>query len=121
MDTAIMSRLLVTLALALALNLANPSEATEKPTVRIVHPCPSKPRIVPITEECVAAAIAEEAFLHYTQNKIDRYLIEAQQQPTALWKFVIEAGDETHPGPDGSHWFIHIDRSTGEIEIVDGR
>jgi hypothetical protein len=84
MDTAIMSRLLVTLPLALALNLANPSEATEKPTVRIVHPCPSKPRIVPITEECVAAAIAEDAFLHHTQNKIDRYLIEAQQQRTAL-------------------------------------
>lgn len=86
MDTAIISRLLVTLALAS--NLANPSGATEKPTVRIVHPCPSKPRIVPITEECVAAAIAEEAFLHHTQNKIGRYLIEAQQQPTptALWK-----------------------------------
>lgn len=64
---------------------------------------------------------AEEAFLHHTANKTDRYLIEAQQQPTALWKFVIEAGDETHPGPEGSHWFIHIDRSTGEIEIVDGR
>jgi hypothetical protein len=32
-----------------------------------------------------------------------------------------KAGDGTHPGPDGSHWFIHVDRSTGEVDIVDGR
>lgn len=87
-----------------------------------VNACPAAPRSTPITRACVAAAIAEEAFLKATRHKIDRYMIFVDEGTSGQrWNLVIEEGDETHPGPDGSHWFVHVDRSSGMAEVDAGR
>ena len=86
-----------------------------------VKPCPAKSRSTPITSACVAAAIAEEAFLRHTDHKIDRYLITLLKGSGPPWVVVIEQGDDTHPGPDGGQWFIHIDPASGATDIDDGR
>jgi hypothetical protein len=87
-----------------------------------VNACPTESRSTPITSACVAAAIAEEAFLKATQHKISRYMIFLHEGPSGQrWSLVIEEGDESHPGPDGSHWFVHVDRSSGMAEVVAGR
>lgn len=92
----------------------------EKPTK--VHACPASPRTPPITSACVAAAIAEEAFLKATQqHRIETYMIYVYKPSGQRWMLLIEQGDETHPGPDGSHWFIYVDRASGATEIDPGR
>jgi hypothetical protein len=69
----------------------------------------------------MAAAIAEEAFLSATQHQITLYTISWRGKSTPQWQFYFEQGDEVHPGPDGSHWFVHVDRATGKVQIVPGR
>jgi hypothetical protein len=91
----------------------------EKPTK--VHACPASPRTPPITSVCVAAAIAEEAFLKATQHKIESYMIYVYRTSGQRWMLLIEQGDDTHPGPDGSHWFVYVDRASGATEIDAGR
>jgi hypothetical protein len=86
-----------------------------------VKPCPNVPRSTPITRRCVAAAIAEDAFLKATQHQINPYMISWHGKSAPQWQFYIEQGDDAHPGPDGSHWFVHVDRATGKVEVVPGR
>jgi hypothetical protein len=98
-----------------------PMEGVGHETAARVNACPESSRATPITSACVAAAIAEDAFLNATQHKIDRYMIFVLGSSGQRWKLVIEQGDETHPGPDGSHWFVYVDRLSGAIEVVAGR
>lgn len=87
-----------------------------------VSACPAESRAPPITKECVAAAIAEDAFLTETQHKLDRYMISVFRPSSGeRWALIIEEGDETRPGATGSHWFVFVDRSSGAIEVVAGR
>ncbi len=86
-----------------------------------VNACPKASRAAPITRECVAAAIAEEAFLKVTRHKIERYMVFSHRSTGPRWRIVIEEGDQTHPGPDGSHWFVYVDRASGAVEVVEGR
>lgn len=86
-----------------------------------VAPCPTVSRQAPIVRECVAAAIAEEAFLKMTQHKVDKYMIFSRPVLGPQRKLVVEEGDETHPGADGSHWFVYVNRSSGVVKIVSGR
>ena len=97
------------------------TETEHEKAVR-VSACPAVSQVPPVTRECVAAAIAEDAFLKVTQHKIDRYMISVFRPSSAQrWALIIEQGDETHPGPDGSHWFVFVVRSSGAAEVVAGR
>jgi len=95
----------------------------ESATGRVVNvkTCPKGSRSPPITRRCVAAAIAEEAFLRATEHQIRPYLITSLGPLASRWRFVIEEGDETHPGPQGAHWFVYVDRLSGKVEIEAGR
>jgi hypothetical protein len=98
------------------------AEAEHEKAVR-VSACPAASRAPPITMECVAAAIAEDAFLRVTEHKIDHYMISVfRPSSSQRWALVIEQGDAaTNPGPTGSHWFVFVDRSSGATEVVSGR
>jgi hypothetical protein len=97
---------------------AKDSHQTESVTVK---PCLNASRIPPIERECVAAAIAEAAFLKATQHKISRYFISSLHPSALRWKIWIIEGDETHPGADGAFWQVYVERSSGKVEIVPGR
>jgi hypothetical protein len=86
-----------------------------------VSPCRDVSRTPPITSKCVAAAIAEEAFLKATHRQVALYRIYALDPLPSRWRFVVEEGDENHPPPEGAHWFIFINRSSGKIEVQAGR
>jgi hypothetical protein len=87
----------------------------------LVKPCPKASRAVPIARACVAAAIAEEAFLRATQHKITQYVISYYEPSKPKWHIWIREGDETHPGADGAFWQIYVERASGEVELVPGR
>jgi hypothetical protein len=55
-----------------------------------VKPCPSVLRSTPITLKCVAAAIAEHAFLKATQHQINPYTISWHGKSAPQWQFYIE-------------------------------
>jgi len=62
-----------------------------------VKPCPNVSKSTPITRRCVAAAIAEDAFLKATQHQISPYMISWHGKSAPQWQFYIEQGDEAHP------------------------
>lgn len=98
------------------------SPATQKPQALIVRPCPSEAiSHRPITDECVAAAIAENAVRQQTPHQVQHYVIVSMPHTEELWKFVFEPGDGTHPPPDGGQWFAYVNRSTGKVDLVPGR
>jgi DUF1016 N-terminal domain len=76
---------------------------------------------LPIVDECVAAAIVENAFQQQTMHQIQRYMIFSMAHTKRLWKFDFELGDDTHPPPDGGQWFAYVNRSTGKVKLVPGR
>ena len=94
----------------------------DKPQAVIVRPCPSEaiPQL-PIANECVAAAVAENAFLQETKHQILQYVIVSMPHTKRLWKFVIERGDGIHPPPDGGQWMASVNRSTGKVDLTPGR
>jgi len=89
--------------------------------VRHVKTCSTASRSPPITRRCVAAAVAEGAFLRATEHKINLYMITSLGPSEGRWRFVFEEGDDTHPGADGSHWFVYVDCVSGKVEIEAGR
>ena len=96
--------------------------ANKKPKAEVVQPCPSESISQrPIIEECIAAAIAENAFRQQTGDQTQKYVIMSMSHTKALWKFVFELSDGTHPPRDGGQWFAYVKRSTGEVELVPGR
>jgi hypothetical protein len=98
------------------------SPANQKPQALIVRPCPSEAiSHRPITDECVAAAIAENAFRQQTRHQVQHYVIISMPHTEELWKFVFELDDGTHPPPDGGQWFAYVNRSTGKVDLVPGR
>ena len=103
--------------------LTQVAEAADSPKTGSVKvtPCPNVSRTPPIKRECVAAAIAEAAFLKETQHKVSRYIISSLHPATDRWKIWIIEGDEDHPGADGAFWQVYVERSSGKIEIVPGR
>jgi hypothetical protein len=95
-------------------------EATEKRKAAIVRPCAEEARASPVRKECVAAAIAEEAFLGETHRRRGSYLITAMRHSAEQWKFMI-LGSNTHPSAAGSDWMVFVDRRTGKVELIEGR
>ena len=113
--------LLLLCASCLSLCCAETPAGHKKQAV-IVRPCPSG--VVsqrPIADECVAAAIAGNAFQQQTLHQIQRYVIFSMAHTKRLWKFDFELGDDTHPPPDGGQWFAYVSRSTGKVKLVPGR
>ena len=93
----------------------------EAPKSIKVQPCRYVSRSPPITRRCVAAAIAEEAFLSATHRQVSLYTIYSLNPLKTRWRFVIEEGDEAHPPAEGAHWFIFIHRISGSVEVEAGR
>jgi len=87
---------------------------------RKVTPCRDAPRTVPITRSCVAAAIAEEAYLEARHHQVKLYVLYLHGKSSPEWQFLIEQGDKTHPAPPDSHWFVNVDRATGKAQAVPG-
>jgi hypothetical protein len=87
---------------------------------RKVTPCRHAPRSVPITRSCVAAAIAEEAYLEARHHQVERYVLYLHGKSSPEWRFLIEQGDETHPASPDSHWFVRVDRATGKAQAIPG-
>ena len=85
-----------------------------------VIPCPHAPRQVPITRSCVAAAIAAEAYLNARHNPVEHYTLYLHGRSSPEWQFLVEQGDETHPPAPDSHWFVNVDRTTGQATAVAG-
>ena len=85
-----------------------------------VIPCPRAPRTTPVTRSCVAAAIAEEAYLNSRHNNVEHYTLFLHGRTKPTWSFLIEQGDENHPPAPDSHWFVNVDRATGKAIAVRG-
>lgn len=85
-----------------------------------VTPCRAAARSAPITRSCVAAAIAEEAYLKAMHHKVERYALYLHGASSPEWQFLIEQGDDTHPAPPDSHWFVYVDRVTGKARAMPG-
>jgi hypothetical protein len=86
-----------------------------------VTPCRDASRLPPITRRCVAAAIAEDAYLSAAQHQISLHTIYLLSPSSSQWKFVIQEGDEDHPPAEGSEWLIRVNRASGKVEIEAGR
>lgn len=71
-----------------------------------------------VTDECVAAAIAERAFLKHVHNE-SKYSVWPMDHTKSKWYFMFMG--ETHgPPAPGEQWMVKVSRSTGKTEIVDG-
>jgi hypothetical protein len=86
-----------------------------------ILPCKeaSKP-LPPVARECVAAAVAEQAFLKETHHEISRYTIFAMSQTDPAWNFDIEIGDEDNPPRPGGQYFVRVGRATAKTTITPG-
>jgi len=91
------------------------------PTARFIQPCREASRKAPIEDECVAAAIAENAFLEETRHQITTYVISAIEREDPQWHFVILLSDGHTPPADGGEYFVRVDRGTGTTQIDPGR
>jgi hypothetical protein len=91
---------------------------------RVVQTCPEKIRPGrPITEECVAAALAENAFLVVTKHKVTPYTIHPVRRTPKdkdWWLFIILEGDDAHPPPPGGHFFATVYRASGKVDLTPG-
>jgi hypothetical protein len=93
----------------------------EKRNVVIVRPCATESQAPPIIRQCIAAAIAEDAFLNEThRSRRSGYLITAMKHSPEQWKFMI-LGSETHPSAAGSDWMVLVERQSGKVELVPGK
>ena len=72
-----------------------------------------------ITDECVAAAVAENTFLEHTQGAEPEYSIWPMDHTQTDWRFMVMGMKHGVPGP-GEHWMVTVKRETGETEVVDG-
>jgi hypothetical protein len=68
-----------------------------------------------VSDQCLAAAIAERAFQDYYHHKVQRYLI-FQMPGEPRWHFQIEFDP---PGP-GAHCMVVVNPETGETRVVAG-
>ena len=72
----------------------------------------------PIASEQAAAAIAEAAFLKHTKHEIKDYSIHAGKHTDTEWLFYI-TGEKTFLRP-GYHWFVTVNKKTGDTKVEDG-
>jgi hypothetical protein len=93
----------------------------EVSSAALIEPCRSTDENVrPITRECVAAGIAESAFLKKASNGEAKYVISPLEHTATEWHFLILLGDEKSPPPPGGHFSVAVDRATGETVITPG-
>ncbi len=109
------------LLLVSSVALLAPSSAAALPKARLIQPCRTEARTLPVKVECVAAAMAEQAFLKETHNRIRTYLISPMRHTDTEWFFMILLGDKDHPPADGGHYMIAVSRQTGATQITPGR
>src|SRR5262245_1408342 len=94
-------------ALVLAIVLSVSSDCCAGTNHAPITPChDARKNQVPITMECVAAAIAEQAFLEDTQHKIKKYLVYPMDHDATHWYFMIELGDKETPPAPGGHAMV---------------
>ena len=95
---------------------------TEPPKAVSIEPCRTAgQKSGPVTEECQAAAIAEDAFLRETQQRIVKYWISPMRHTADRWKFVIFSGDRQAPAAPGGEFMVSVSRATGEVEVTAGK
>lgn len=117
MKCTMTSRALVS---CLLMGLLQPCVAEPTKAV-LIQPCREAiEKSAPIKRECVAAAIAENAFLENTRHTIRKYWISPMQHTVTRWYFMILLGDEKSPPPPGGHYMVSVDRGTGKTEITPG-
>src|SRR5580698_7069327 len=75
---------------------ADPTE-----TLRIVKPCATSAAARPVLEECVAAALAENAISQDPTFPPRAHIIFARVQNQREWQFLVELGDAQHPAGPG--------------------
>jgi hypothetical protein len=93
----------------------------ERAKVAEVKSCRGVPRTPPITRRCVAAAIAEDAYLKAADHDLTFHRIYFFKSSKTEWRFVIQEGDEAHPPAEGAEWFIRVDRDSGKVTVDPGR
>jgi hypothetical protein len=97
------------------------SSAAGPAKVTAIQPCgPVPARSLPIKKECVAAAIAEAAFLARTQHAVKEYWISPMKHSATHWYFMILLGSDKSPPPPGGHDRVTVDRATGKAEVTPG-
>jgi hypothetical protein len=116
-----LSHLMVVLLAALGHCFAQMPHPQPKAPLTPVTPCTTADRALPVTRECVAAAMAEEKFLDATRHLQKRYLILPMHHSPDDWRFMIELGDETQPPRLGAHWMVAVDRRTGRVTLTPGK
>jgi hypothetical protein len=121
MRDSTVARFWIACTLVQLLCCARADEGGEKRKAMIVRPCPTAPRVLPIIRQCVAAAIAEDAFLGETHRpRGGGYLITAMKHSPEQWKFMI-LGSDTHPSAAGSDWMVVVERHSGKVELIPGK
>ena len=76
---------------------------------------------VPITQECVAAAVAQVRFLEYTEHKVSQYSIYPMRHTSTHWYFMFQGWvDQPNRPLPGYHWMVTVDRETGGTELTPG-
>jgi hypothetical protein len=94
----------------------------ELPTAALIEPCRDTDKSArPIARECVAAAIAERAFLEKADSRETKYVISPMEHTATQWHFLILLGDEKSPPAPGEHLSVAVDRTTGEAAITPGQ
>ena len=96
--------------------------ATANPQKSPVQPCGTE--VVahgPATKECVAAAIAETAFLNYTKQSVPQYSIYLMDETANQWDFIIQGwvGEQRVPAP-GFHWMVTVKKADGAADLTPG-
>jgi hypothetical protein len=87
----------------------------------VVQPCKHAPDdALPVVRECVAAAIAERAFLAATKHEITQYSIFSLKHTPTHWYFNILLGNETHLAPEAGHYMIAVARASGKTDVRPG-
>ena len=113
---------LVCILLMFSVSCSGAGDAGESNQFGLIKPCREMSRTPPVSKECAAAAIAEEAFLRHTEYRVPLYTIRTFEHSAAEWRFIVEWGDAGHPPPrTGLFWWISVDRTTGKVALEDGR
>jgi hypothetical protein len=87
----------------------------------VVQPCKhASDDALPVVRECVAAAIAERAFLEATKHEITQYSIFSLKHTPTRWYFNILLGNKAHPAPEGGHYLVAVARTSGKADVRPG-
>lgn len=91
----------------------------ESVQIDVVQPCgPVSKHAAPVMKECIAAAIAERAFLQHMQHPVQTYMITRMEHSATDWWFVILLGDEKKPAADDAHYMVSVARASARTNVI---